>query len=438
MALQGTLRDFSLADILQLIGLQRKTGILRLSGSEDTVSVLFETGRIVGAESEKKRMEDRLGHVLLKTNKVTQAQLNRVLTQQRETGRRIGDLLIQEEVVSADDLGRALILQVSQVIYRLFRWSAGEFRFAQTTAVDYQRNHFHPIPVDSVLMEGMRILDEWPLIERRVRSFEMVLLPTDPDREVKVEDGGESLIDADELDAALEGISGEAQMEGSPESTSDETEVVTVSANEMRVYGLLDGQRSVQEVIDCSDLGEFEACKALYELMETDLIGEAKALQAKPSSSPRRWEFLDRAMTAVAALVGSALLLGGAWLHLANARDTALAPYAGIPQTVETLRLSASQSRLARLDFAVRLFALYRQRYPESLADLANMGLVVPGELKDPWGRPYDYILTRRSYQIRGADGSGQHRPELILTGKVETASEKSEALSRLEIPAAP
>lgn len=432
MALQGTLRDFSLADILQLIGLQRKTGILRLSGSEDTVSVLFEAGRIVGAESEKKRMEDRLGHVLLKTNKVTQAQLNRVLTQQRETGRRIGDLLVQDEIVSAEDLGRALVLQVSQVIYRLFRWSAGEFRFAQTTAVDYQRNHFHPIPVDSVLMEGMRILDEWPLIERRVKSFEMVLLPTDPDREVRVQDGEESLIDAVELDAALDGISGEAQ-EGEPEEAGpDEPDLVTVSANEMRVYQLLDGQRSVQEVIDCSDLGEFEACKALYELMETDLIGEAKTLQAKPSRSPRRWEFLDRAATAAAALLGSALLLGGAWLHLVSAREAALVPYAGLPETMETLRLSASQSRLARLEFAVRLFALYRQHYPESLTELADMGLVVSGELEDPWGRPYDYILTRRSYQIRGADGSGNHRPELILTGRIEARSDSAAALSAL------
>jgi len=432
MALQGTLRDFSLADILQLIGLQRKTGILRLTGSEDTVSVLFESGRIVGAESEKKRMEDRLGHVLLKTNKVTQAQLNRVLTQQRETGRRIGDLLIQDEFLSADDLGRALVLQVTQVIYRLFRWSKGEFRFAQTSAVDYQHHHFHPIPVDSVLMEGMRILDEWPLIERRVRSFDMVLVPTDPDRDVRVEASGENLINEIELDAALEGINGEPAPAEAGERGANDPDLVTVSANEMRVYALLDGKRSVQEIIDCSDLGEFEACKALYELMETDLIGEAKALKDQPLTSPVRRQFLDRGMTTAAALLGSALLLGGAWLHTGKSGEAALAPYRGISQTVETLRLSASQSRLARLEFAVRLFALYRLRYPESLGDLASMGLVVPGELRDPWGRPYDYILTRRSYQIRGADGNGEHRPELILTGRIDVQPDSQAAISSL------
>ena len=432
MALQGTLRDFSLADILQLIGLQRKTGILRLSGSEDTVSVLFEAGRIVGAESEKKRMEDRLGTVLLKTNKLTHAQLNRILTLQRETGRLMGDLLIQEEILSGDDLGRALVLQVTQIIYRLFRWSQGEFRFAQTAAVEYQRNRFHPIPVDSILMEGMRILDEWPLIERRVRSFQMVLLPTDPEREIRAEDARGSLMDESELDAVLDGIGDPQGPEESPGAATSTPEVVTVSTKELRVYRLLDGRRSVQEIIDRSDLGEFETCKALFGLMETDLIAEAKTLQERPSNAPAHREFLDRAMTAAAALLGSALLLAGAWHHLQAFPGTPLAPYGGITETRETLRLSASQSRLARLEFAVRLFALHTFRYPETLEDLAVMGLVVPVELEDPWGRPYDYILTRRSYQIRGADGSGNHRPELILTGSIESPPASPVALSSL------
>jgi hypothetical protein len=51
MALEGTLRDFSLADIFQLIGLQRKTGVLTLRGTEDVVIISFQEGRVVGSES---------------------------------------------------------------------------------------------------------------------------------------------------------------------------------------------------------------------------------------------------------------------------------------------------------------------------------------------------------------------------------------------------
>ena len=53
MALQGTIRDFGLPDIFQLIGLQRKTGILNLTNDKDkeSVTVTFEGGMVVMADS---------------------------------------------------------------------------------------------------------------------------------------------------------------------------------------------------------------------------------------------------------------------------------------------------------------------------------------------------------------------------------------------------
>ena len=79
MALEGTLRDFSLADIFQLIGLQRKTGVLTLRGKDDTVTVTFLDGKVVGADSLNRRLENRLGTVLIKTGTLSQDQLNRAL-----------------------------------------------------------------------------------------------------------------------------------------------------------------------------------------------------------------------------------------------------------------------------------------------------------------------------------------------------------------------
>ena len=50
MALEGTLRDFSFADILQLISLQRKNGVLTLKHLGEVVTISFLDGRIAGAE----------------------------------------------------------------------------------------------------------------------------------------------------------------------------------------------------------------------------------------------------------------------------------------------------------------------------------------------------------------------------------------------------
>ena len=70
MALEGTLRDFSLADIFQLIGLQRKTGVLIVEGEDDTVTISFLGGQVVAAESAVRRLENRLGNLLLRAGYV--------------------------------------------------------------------------------------------------------------------------------------------------------------------------------------------------------------------------------------------------------------------------------------------------------------------------------------------------------------------------------
>ena len=79
MALVGTIKDFGLADILQLIGLQRKTGVLTLERPADTVTVKFLDGAVVGAETSLRNLEDLLGSVLVRTGRITQAQLKEAL-----------------------------------------------------------------------------------------------------------------------------------------------------------------------------------------------------------------------------------------------------------------------------------------------------------------------------------------------------------------------
>ena len=46
MALEGTIKDFGLPDIFQLIGLQRKTGLLTLKHDTEDVTVTFEGGMV--------------------------------------------------------------------------------------------------------------------------------------------------------------------------------------------------------------------------------------------------------------------------------------------------------------------------------------------------------------------------------------------------------
>src|SRR5688572_4515637 len=196
MALEGTLKDFSLADIFQLIGLQRKTGVLTLRGADDTVTVTFLDGKVVGADSLNRRLENRLGTVLMKTGTLTQDQLNRALEIQRETLQRLGFILTHYGIISSASLKEAIQLQILQIVYRLFRWKDGDYHFSQETTIEYDRDNVTPISAESILMEGARMIDEWPIIEKRIRSYDMVFRKKLTDQEIVVVGADE----ADEVD----------------------------------------------------------------------------------------------------------------------------------------------------------------------------------------------------------------------------------------------
>ncbi|MCZ6669852.1 MAG: DUF4388 domain-containing protein, partial [Acidobacteria bacterium] len=186
MALEGTLKDFSLADIFQLIGIQKKTGVLTLKNDEDMVTVSFLNGNVVAADSLPRKLEDRLGRVLVKSGAITEEQLRTALDRQKLTLQRMGHVLVNEGFIGKEDLREALNVQVTQMIFRLFRWQDGNYKFNQEDHLDFDRQNFQPIQAETILMEGARILDEWPLIEKKLKSFSMVFRKTDPDRKVTV------------------------------------------------------------------------------------------------------------------------------------------------------------------------------------------------------------------------------------------------------------
>ena len=90
MALQGTIKDFALPDIFQLIGLQRKTGVLTLKHGPETVTIKFLEGQVVEADMASESLENRIGTVLVRTGRISQPQLDEALGIQRSTLQRLG------------------------------------------------------------------------------------------------------------------------------------------------------------------------------------------------------------------------------------------------------------------------------------------------------------------------------------------------------------
>src|ERR1051325_6174639 len=381
MALEGTLKDFSLADIFQLIGLQRKTGVLTLRSKDDTVTVTFLDGKVVGADSLSHRLENRLGHVLIKSGVLQQDQLNRALEIQKETLQRLGFILTHYGIISAESLKQAIQLQILQIVYRLFRWKDGDYHFSQETTIEYDRDNVVPITAESILMEGARMIDEWPIIEKRIRSYDMVFRKKLTDQEIVVV-GAE---DADEID--FDGTTRKKKALGADK--------IRISQEERAIYDLVDGTVPVGDIVEVSRFSEFDTNKAMYELLTRDLIEEVKGLgaaavleQATPLDETEVAETpVPLPLVAVLALVGI-LSIGTSFKNPLNA----IRPLGtSQPSTIDETMKAVSMARIEQVGEAIEKYNVVNGHLPARLQDLAP-DYIAASVLRDPWGNPYKYL----------------------------------------------
>jgi hypothetical protein len=401
MGLEGTLRVFSLSDIFQVLGLQKKSGVLTVEGDEDSISVSFLGGQVVSAESSAKRLETRLGSLLVRADRISEEDLQRVLEIQKETQQRLGFLLIRERLVSPEDLRDALRLQISRIVYSAFRWPDGRFRFSQDAPIDYDADHMSPVSTESVLMEAAQMLDEWPLIQKKVPSMRRVY---------KRAPGVESL----HLVPTGSTLAGEGTL--------------AVSRAEAEVWKWIDGRRSVQDILERAFVSDFEGYKAFGELIDRHLLVEGPA-EPEPQPLPEPlpiedarsevWSLPSRpgvarargggGSAAIAWLMLVAIAAGGVLLTSRNPVNILMRPRAEARETSSFLK-AVSLDRLVAIERAVRVFYDSTGRYPRSLDDLVAGGILSESLVRDPWNRRYRYILRSEDgkFGIYGRNAAGE------------------------------
>jgi hypothetical protein len=404
MALEGTLRDFSLADIFQLIGLQRKTGVLTLRSKEDTVTVTFLDGKVVGADSLDRRLENRLGSVLIRTGYLTQDQLNRALEIQRETLQRLGFILTHYGIISAESLKEAIQLQITQIVYRLFRWHDGDYHFSQETTIEYDRDNVTPISAESILMEGARMIDEWPIIEKRIRSYDMVFRKKLTDQEIVVV-GAE---DADEID--FDGTAARKRK-------GTLTESIRITQEEKMIYAMVDGTMTVGEIVEVSRLPEFDTNKALYELLTRDLIEEVRGASAaavlQQATPVDESEVAETPVPLPLVLILVVLAIGSLVTSVRNPLNS-IRPLTGGISSVTATRKAISLQRIETIGQALEKFNDAQGRLPTELSELVPH-YIGASLLRDPWGNPYKYLQPANRYLVIGFSADGRPDTDLYL-----------------------
>lgn len=238
--LQGDLSKIQLPDVLSFMAMIRETGKLQLRNGQLERTIHWKEGEIVFSSSNSP--EHSLGQFLLRNGKITRDQYEesrrRVTPQTRH-----GKILVQMGAISPKDLWWGVKNQVLEIIYSLFGWKEGEFAFFESVEDLAQERIVLQINTSSVIMEGIRRLDESARIREKVPDLGMIF-------------------------AKIPGVVPDFQD-------------LDLSASEIAIYNAIDGKLNVRELTGRSELTEFEVTRILFQLVSARLIEVVKAEEEK-------------------------------------------------------------------------------------------------------------------------------------------------------------
>src|SRR5690606_25783799 len=159
MAIKGSLKEASLADVCQLLAMGQKTGCLSVTDRSKFGQIFFERGRITYATIVNR--PDRLGDLLVRDGVISHDELAEAVRRQAENpDKKLGEWLVELGRITREQLERYIRIQVEEAVYSLFTWSRGSFYFE----VDQEPEDTEvrlAINPESLLLEGARRVDEW-------------------------------------------------------------------------------------------------------------------------------------------------------------------------------------------------------------------------------------------------------------------------------------
>lgn len=238
MSLKGNIKTMPLSDLLRLIGSRKSTGTFELSRGTAWKRLYFEKGTVISAGSSDP--SEYLGHFLISENKITEEQLTQALDVQKKTRVMIGKILVMIGALTEADLLRLLEVKCLETLMSMFLWDEAEFEFFENQ-LPAVRMIPAALDVEPLVQEGVRRHAEWREISKKYPARDIVF-GKDPSRSLSVD-----------ADRSLRGI-----------------------------YELVDGKRTVGDLIMQMHSTEYRVLRALHRMKEDGLLWLASMTEAEP------------------------------------------------------------------------------------------------------------------------------------------------------------
>ncbi len=377
MALAGNIKEFGLADIFQIVSLQQKTGVLTVESSQGKVTVLLEKGLIVGADASFRPIEERLEQSLIQSNQLSKFQLKRATENQKKTHQPLWTALADVGDIDTGTIQRTLSQQIHETVYQLLRWTEGQYKF-EPRKVEFDQNLISPVNTEFLVMEGFRITDEWSQFEKEIPSLQVLIRRT--------------------------------QGSVSPED---------LAGVEKKVYQLLESEKTIQDIADSGQFGEFDACQTVYDLMKKGWVEKVPGKKGK-KARVRRVAFDFKALFANAAMfvIGIAAIGGVVFGVRMLPKDFALIHQPNL-DGLAAIGPLATRSRIQNVAYYVAVYFFETGTRPTALEELVSGGVIPDsGVLRDAWGHTITLTSSQNTLLLRspGLDGEPNTDDDITLT----------------------
>ncbi len=230
--LQGELDLIGIDTLFQALSARNAEGFLDVSrGDEHIILAIAPKGiRVVSGA----RRTKPLGEILLRAGKITKDNLDQMLAEQEKTGAPLGEIVIQRGFLPRSVIESALRKQVAEEIHELFSWTGAHFEFEPASE---GTQHPNEGPRSSIHLDGniMGIM-----LEAARRTDELMQI--------------RALIPDDQLVPVLMELPGVLTDSGLDRPAVEE------------IVPLVDGVRSVEDILEASLHPKFTVLRTLYGL----------------------------------------------------------------------------------------------------------------------------------------------------------------------------
>jgi hypothetical protein len=419
MAIQGDLKEFTIPELFQFMQQHSKNGCLYIRGDRQELVIYFQEGRIEGVCPKGQAPEEFWCEILSKTGYLSEDKEKRLRKRKTYDLAGFREILVREGIVSDEELEELLQRQSQELLLRVLKLKKGSFFFSTAEKAPVDIKLSEPIFVEAFLLDGLRMLDEWPIIRKRIGSFQSI--PYRQFRTITSFDEESEKVPRLGLWSKVLNVLGVHSRKGAIDDMSFDAEA-SLSPVEIEIYRRINGKRSIQQIIDESVMGEYSVCKALLSLLEGGWIERASPVRSENGSERRvaktRNRFLEGFYFLLLLISVSILIYGIAtgewkkdifWNRFPQGRDTLIYRY-------------LNQQRREKVVHALEMFAREHGEYPQTLGVLVGKRFLEESEI---------HVLGRNSYSYTSLGKQGYHLIIVPEDGVSRTGNKHGKYTSR-------